>query len=159
MINNTSSSASARIPCFHDRRARILIPMLVFVLSIIAGILPPMTGAPAAEAGQSQEQTDVRRLEGRWVRPDGGYILDLRNIQINGRVQAAYFNPRRINVARAELRFRNDGTIGLFIELRDVNYPGSTYNLNYDPKSDRFIGSYFQAVQKVTYDVEFVRSK
>ena len=47
----------------------------------------------------------------------------------------------------------------MFVELRDVNYPGSAYNLRYDPKTDRLIGTYFQAVQRQTYDVEFVRMK
>jgi hypothetical protein len=41
--------------------------------------------------------------------------------------------------------------------LRDINYPGSTYNLLYDPTSDRLKGKYFQAVAGQTYEVEFVR--
>jgi hypothetical protein len=39
------------------------------------------------------------------------------------------------------------------------HYPGSKHNLKYDPKSDKLIGTYFQAVQGETYDVEFNRSK
>jgi hypothetical protein len=159
MNNNTGHSAAARIPCFRNRRTRILIPGLLIALSIVADTQSSMTGAIPAEAGQAKGQTDIRYLEGRWVRPDGGYILDLMRIGGDGKVRAAYFNPRRINVARAELHYRDDGTIRLFIELRDVNYPGSTYNLLYDPKTDSFVGTYFQAVQKATYDVEFVRSK
>jgi len=64
-------------------------------------------------------EDDFQRLAGRWLRPDGGYVL----------------------------------------ELRDVNYPGSMYNLRYDPENDRLNGTYFQAVQRETYDVEFVRTK
>ena len=69
----------------------------------------------------------------------------------DGTLKAAYFNPRPINVARAQFS-RKDGTLTVFIELRDVNYPGSKYNLKYDPKSDRLIGTYFQAVQAETYN-------
>jgi hypothetical protein len=114
--------------------------------------------AAAADAPQSVVKIDEQRLTGRWVRPDGGYILELKEIKKDGSLNAAYFNPRPINVARAELS-RKDGRITIFIELRDVNYPGSKYNLQYDAKTDRLIGTYFQAVQGETYDIEFVRAK
>lgn len=59
-------------------------------------------------------------------------------------------------VARAEWR-REDGALRLFVELRDVNYPGSTYTLSFAPERDRLAGIYFQAVERQTFDVEFVR--
>jgi hypothetical protein len=107
---------------------------------------------------QNQVQTDVQRLEGRWVRPDGGYILELRDFKKDGKVTAAYFNPRPIKVYSAKWS-RKEGKINLFVELRDVNYPGSKYNLQYDPKTDRLKGTYFQAVEKQTFNIEFVRAK
>jgi hypothetical protein len=103
-------------------------------------------------------EDDFQRLAGRWLRTDGGYILELREIKKDGSLKAAYFNPRSINVSRAELH-REEGKITLLVELRDVNYPGSMYNLRYDPENDRLKGTYFQAVQKDTYYIEFVRTK
>ena len=103
-------------------------------------------------------QTDLQRLEGRWVRPDGGYVLELREIKKDGSLKASYFNPRPIKVFSAKWS-RKDGKINLFVELRDVNYPGSKYNLQYDPKSDRLKGTYFQAVEKQTYTIEFERTR
>jgi len=47
----------------------------------------------------------------------------------------------------------------LTVELRDVNYPGSTYTLNYLPDRDILAGDYYQAVQGLTFYVEFVRKK
>ena len=115
-----------------------------------------------AEAGQpatpTSDQADAQRLVGRWVRPDGGYILELREVAKEGSLKAAYFNPRSINVARAQWK-RKDGTLTVFVELRDVNYPGSTYTLQYDPASDRLKGAYFQAVENRTFAIEFVRTK
>ena len=115
-----------------------------------------------AEAGQTQkaspEQTDFQRLEGRWVRPDGGYVLELGEIKKDGSLKASYFNPRSINVSKATWS-RKEGRINLFVELRDVNYPGSTYTLQYDLKSDRLKGTYFQAVEKQTFNIEFARAK
>jgi len=71
-------------------------------------------------------------------------------------MNAAYFNPQSIHVAKAEAS--QDGeTIHVFIELRDVNYPGSTYNLTYDPADDSLKGIYFQAAIGQTFDVYFLR--
>ena len=99
---------------------------------------------------------DYKRLEGKWQRPDGGYILELKKIGKDGTLKAAYFNPRPINVFKAEWKYKED-TINVFVELRDVNYPGSQYNLQYDPKADRMKGTYYQAVHGETYDIEFVK--
>ncbi len=103
-------------------------------------------------------QADLQRLEGRWIRPDGGYVLELKEIKKDGTLKASYFNPRPINVSKATWS-RKEGKINLFVELRDFNYPGSTYTLQYDPKSDRLKGTYFQAVEKQTFNIEFVRAK
>ena len=65
-----------------------------------------------------------------WVRPDGGYVLELRNVKKDGSLTAAYYNPRPIRVFRAEASGK-DGTLSVFVELRDVNYPGSTYINSY----------------------------
>jgi len=110
-------------------------------------------GAPRAEAGAT---AGVERLVGRWVRPDGGYILEIRSAGPEGRLEAGYFNPQPINVARAEYQ-RKGEQIEVFVELRDINYPGSTYRLAYRAREDRLVGSYFQAVEQETYEVGFER--
>jgi len=132
----------------------------------IGGIFWPTGQGVFAESGNPQKQTpkqteiqtDVQLLEGRWVRPDGGYVLELREIKKDGSVLAAYYNPRPINVFSAKWS-RKEGKINLFVELRDINYPGSKYILQYEPGSDRLKGTYFQAVEKQTFNVEFVRAK
>ena len=138
----------------HTRKTRFTL----FILCAAAVMIQALPAAMAADAPQAAAKVDNKRLLGRWVRPDGGYIIEIKEIGKDGTLKAAYYNPRPINVARAEFS-RKDGTLTIFIELRDVNYPGSKYNLKYDPKSDRLIGTYFQAVQGETYDVEFSRSK
>jgi hypothetical protein len=115
-------------------------------------------GTTQAEEGLSASSVDAKQIEGRWVRPDGGYILQLQDAKKDGSVTATYFNPKPINVSQAEVR-RKEGVITLFVELRDVNYPGSTYTLDFDPVADRLKGTYFQAVMKQTFEVEFARIK
>jgi hypothetical protein len=102
--------------------------------------------------------SDVKRLKGKWQRTDGGYLLELKQIGKDSTLKAAYFNPRPINVSRAEFKRRGD-KLTVFVELRDVNYPGSRYSLQYDPGLDRLTGTYFQAVHGETYTVEFLRVK
>ncbi len=140
----------------------MFLPVLALAVICILGTVWSMVGMVFGESGnpqkQTQVQTDFQRLEGRWVRPDGGYVLEFWDIKKDGSVSAAYFNPRPINVFSAKWS-RGEGKINLFVELRDVNYPGSKYNLQYDPKSDRLKGTYFQAVEKQTFNIEFVRAK
>lgn len=52
---------------------------------------------------------------------------------------AGYFNPKSIRVAKAEAS-RDGGALKVFVELRDVNYPGSTYTLTYDHAGDQLQG-------------------
>ena len=98
------------------------------------------------------------KLNGRWLRPDGGYVLEIRSVDASGKIDAAYLNPRPISVSKAEAT-RDGSTLKVFIELRAPNYPGSTYTLTYDPQRDQLTGIYFQAVQQQNFDVSFVRMK
>jgi len=141
-------------------RKRLLVTSFFVPIFFISGIFSPIGQGVFAESGsppkETQIQADVQRLEGQWVRPDGGYILELRDIKKDGSLIAAYFNPRPIKVFSAKWS-REDGKINLFVELRDFNYPGSKYNLQYEPRADRLKGTYFQAVERQTFSIEFVR--
>ena len=95
---------------------------------------------------------------GRWERPDGGYIVEIKSVDASGKLEVGYFNPDPIHVARAAA-MRDKGTNKVFIELNDVNYPGCTYNLTHDPQSDQLYGQYFQAAMQQTFDVVFARVK
>ena len=107
---------------------------------------------------ESKGFSAAKQLEGRWLREDGGYMLDLQDIRPDGSLKAFYFNPRNINVHVANWKFEDERLL-LYVELRDVNYPGSNYTLMYRAAQDLLWGSYFQAVQKQTMDVKFVRMK
>jgi hypothetical protein len=106
----------------------------------------------------SQNKPDLADLKGRWVRTDGGYVIEIQSVGAGGQMQAAYYNPKPINVSRAEAK-RTGSAVTVFIELRDTGYPGSTYTLIHDPKSDTLKGIYHQAVLQQDFDVVFIRSK
>ena len=109
--------------------------------------------APAAAANAA-----FAKLQGKWLRPDGGYILEIRSATAEGKLDAGYFNPRPIHVAKAEAS-QEGAVTKVFIELRDVNYPGSTYTLVYTADKDQLTGIYYQAAMQQQFDVNFVRTQ
>lgn len=106
----------------------------------------------------STEKADWSPLVGDWIRPDGGYVIRVTRVDADGRVDAGYFNPRPISVARAVALFER-GKVGLFMELRDAGYPGSTYTLSYNAKADALAGAYYQAAMGQSFEVAFIRKR
>ena len=95
-------------------------------------------------------------LKGAWVRPDGGYTIAIKSVNPNGQLEAMYFNPNQLPFAKAQAT--QDGTtLRVSFELQAGGYAGSTYELTYDPATDRLKGIYYQAVAKQKFDVYFVR--
>ena len=113
------------------------------------------SGVPTS---RSSGQADPQVLLGVWNRPGETYFLEIRRWHSDGTLEAVYFNPRPINVAKATWRRQGAG-LQVTVELRDVGYPGSTYNLAYQPEHDILAGEYFQAGTGATYRVEFARVK
>jgi hypothetical protein len=101
-------------------------------------------------------EVDPGKLVGNWLRPDGGYVIEILDVHDQGTLNARYLNPQPINIAQAEWKVE-DNRIRIYIKFDDVNYPGSTYTLDYFPDRDQLIGAYFQATQQQTYYVEFIR--
>jgi hypothetical protein len=122
--------------------------------------LSPATGFPGTNAPAAAEpiKPEFSKLMGKWERPDGGYVLEIKSVDSSGKVEAGYFNPNPINVSRAAA-LREGGATKVFVELRDENYPGCTYSLTYDPQNDQLFGQYFQASMQRTFDVVFARMK
>ena len=114
-----------------------------------------LTAFASISYSQSAE-TDYQKIIGHWVRSDGGYVLDLKKVRFDGSIEAAYFNPNPINISRAEAKSQA-GEIYIYIELRDVGYPGSNYKLMYKPKIDSLIGIYHHAGIKQDFDVLFAK--
>ncbi len=72
-------------------------------LSILVIILTWAVSFPVAETAVSAEQSDFKIIIGKWVRPDGGYVVHIRDIKLDGSVDVAYFNPNKINIAEANV--------------------------------------------------------
>jgi uncharacterized protein (DUF2147 family) len=142
----------------NQRRNRIV--MLVVALMVVAGagwlVKAKFFGAQS-KSGARANQPAAAKLVGRWMRPDGGYVLEIQQAEENGRLDVAYFNPRPIHVAQANLS-QGNGQWHVFVKLRDVNYPGATYRLTYQPDRDQLAGEYHQPLVGQTFEVAFVRA-
>ena len=113
--------------------------------------------ATCAQTAAAQAASPFAALQGRWVRPDGGYTLTIRSADAAGRLDATYANPNPLPVSKAEARL--DGiTVLVFLELQAGGYNGSTYSLRYDPAGDSLAGVYYQAVARQQYAVRFLRA-
>ena len=140
------------------------------VAILVAGVLlgcgkregAPLPAASAAGNGTNQRASALAanpgfaKLGGKWQRPDGGYIIEIRSVGPGGKLDAGYFNPRSIHVANAEA-VEDGGSVKVFIELRDQNYPGAAYRLTYQPELDQLVGLYHQPLVGQTFEVAFHR--
>ena len=127
-------------------------------IGIIVIILALAVFSRDAETAASAEEPDFKVIIGEWVRPDGGYVVRIRDVNLDGSVDAGYFNPGEINIAEANVSLWK-GFVKLFIKLQDKGYPGSTYTLFYYPKKDALAGFYYQAAIGQTFEVIFLRKK
>jgi hypothetical protein len=106
----------------------------------------------------TKKPIDKNLLVGAWIRTDASYLIKITNVNKDGTLNAQYYNPKPINVESATWEEHNTD-LKIIIVLRDENYPGSTYTLNYIADRDMFAGEYYQAVEGLTFYVEFARNK
>lgn len=147
-------------------RARRVGYVVVAAAALVVGASSCQKAKPAASVEQTAPATakatspavpePVRKLLGRWMRADGGYVLELRNAELSGVLEAGYFNPKAIRVSRA-IWMQGATGFQVVVELNDVGYPGATYVLSYDPLTDRLVGKYTQPAMQQSFDIEFVR--
>ena len=67
---------------------------LIFVAHTLAMLSLSFAGNSPNSASK-----DEHRIAGKWLRPDGGYVLELSDLKQDGTLRVAYFNPRPIRVA------------------------------------------------------------
>ena len=132
---------------------------LVLSLALAIAVCPGKTLAQESPGGPSAKpQVAFTVLIGRWVRKEGGYVISVKAIDTNGRLDASYANPYVWPFHAAEVT-RDGENLKLFFELRAGGYNGSTYTLSYDAASDQLTGVFYQAVAKQKFDVTFLRAR
>lgn len=130
---------------------------IILTFSIIAASILSCKDSSDKDSKPPQIK-DKTLLVGNWLRTDSDYLIKIEAVNDDGTLLAKYFNPNPINVGKANWEAIS-GDLKIIVELRDVNYPGSTYTLNYIPDRDMLAGKYYQAVEGLTFYVEFNRSR
>jgi hypothetical protein len=131
------------------------IPSVIFCLFLIMNPALAQQSSPQAPGAPSIESA-FGALPGRWVRLQGGYVITIRAVDADGKLDASYANPRPLPFHTA-VASKDGNVLKLFFELRAGGYNGSTYTLRYDAANDRLTGIYDQVVVKQTFEVVFVR--
>jgi hypothetical protein len=116
----------------------------------------PAASGAAASAPPAGPRSGFDALVGGWTRTDGNYHIVVRAVGPDGALQATYFNPNPLPFAAARAT-REDGVVHARFEITAGGYNGSTYELRLDPASGTLVGSYYQAVARQRYAVQFVR--
>jgi hypothetical protein len=132
--------------------------MIAIAAGVVAGSVHAQTPATRPDTPALQSAPDFSTLVGRWVRPDGGYVVAIKGVDAGGKLDATYANPRPLPFSRAEAT-RDGNGIAVFLELTAGGYDGSTYTLAYDPEKDVLRGVYYQAVAKQRFDIYFERAR
>ena len=154
-------------PASRQPKQRFFIKWAVMLIILVAGAAglvifhfqptqPEKRSLSATDQSSSSPKVGFDKLIGRWLRPDGGYVIEIRNISSSGQIEAAYFNPRPINVSRAKVT-RKKEILEIFLELVDTGYQGSTYTLIYNSQQDLLHGIYYQATIGQSFEVLFMR--
>jgi len=139
-------------------RTFLMIKLFLILLLNVSVLLFIACDNKTENKSQVAQKTDKTKIIGEWLRTDSDYMIKIVEVNDNGSMLAKYFNPESINVGRANWESIS-GDLKIIIELRDVNYPGSTYTLNYLADKDMLAGEYYQAVEGLTFYVEFERSR
>ncbi len=120
-------------------------------------VLLPVAAALCLAAAAHAQEFGV--LQGRWVRPDGGYTISIMGVDpASGKLVASYANPAPLPFSVAQAT-RENGVLKVNLELRAGGYNGSTYTLTYDAAQDVLKGVYFQANARQNFDVVFARAR
>ena len=149
------------------RRRRLWAALAVAALCLALAVLVSMrkgetnasdtTGTTASDKNAAKTAAgDLEPLNGRWRRPDGGYILEIQKAETVGLMEVRYFNPRPIRVSWAEA-YMDHGVPTVAVELRDKGYPGAAYRLAHNAERNILVGLYHQPAVGQTFEVVFVR--
>ncbi|MEI6647029.1 MAG: hypothetical protein WCP12_13420 [bacterium] len=134
------------------------VTLSLFSFLLLGGCGRTETVAESTAAVQPKAQAQCtgafEKIKGKWSRSDGGYVLEFKQLLQNNALEVAYFNPSPIHVGKARI-YEERGFTKVFVELQDVNYPGSRYTLILNAEKSQLVGNYFQATQQVDYEVVF----
>jgi hypothetical protein len=88
-------------------------------MRVVAGLVPSiallglLVVLGLTSAAGVTATSDFSVLPGRWVRPDGGYVVTIKSVDASGTLDAAYANPLPLQAVakrRYDIYFERAGT-------------------------------------------------
>ncbi|WP_281322931.1 hypothetical protein [Flavobacterium aestivum] len=107
---------------------------------------------------KQSRKADKNLIKGLWGRTEGVGEINISEVRDNGLLKATFCNPKSINIEKAVWTNSSD-VLRIYILLREDNYPGSSFSLNYIAEKDLLLGVYFDALTNISYTVSFKRVK
>ena len=138
----------------NKKKKIIIVAAVVIILIATISYFTPNNGREKVQTERAGP--DKKLLVGDWLRTDAQYLIRINEVFNDGTLNAQYFNPNPINVGQG-LWEEGDRSLKIVVELRDEYYPGSTYTLYYLTERDMLAGEYYQAIEGLSFYVEFAR--
>jgi hypothetical protein len=104
------------------------------------------------------EKQDKNLLKGVWGRTDATGVVNISEVLDNGLLKTTFYSPKMINIEKAVWTNSSD-VLRIYILLREDNYPGSSFSLNYMAEKDLLLGVYFDALTNESLTISFERIK
>ncbi len=146
------------------RRGASLITILIVILIIAAAIYYYRTHVAGSsfkpgtsDTASPEAAASLKSLQGKWLRPDSGLILEITSVDKPGPISVMAAGPGGTFVSGAYVRV-TDGLPEVIVDFSDASCSGCTYRLTYDENGDRLVGSY-QENSGARRDVVFTRSR
>jgi hypothetical protein len=146
------------------RRGASLAAILIIILIIAGAIYYYRTHVAGASrtrgsSGSSSQEAapDLKPLQGKWLRPDSGLILEILSVEKEGPISVWASGPGGTSVSGADARVV-DGLLEVSVDFSDPSCSGCTMRLTYDENGDRLIGSYTEN-NGARRDVLFTRTR
>jgi hypothetical protein len=88
---------------FWDRAMKrihyVAMSLVIASVAVATGIFPAQAESlPGVTAASpiSESPAAFASLPGRWVRPDGGYVISIKSVDASGKLDASHANPNQL---------------------------------------------------------------
>ena len=146
-----------------QRRGLSLVSALLILIVVVAALYyfrgrhPGRARHGGSGSTSAEAAVDCRPIEGEWLRPDTGVVLEISGADRPGSVSVWGSGAGNTSVSDASVRVV-DGLLEVRVEFSDDWCSGCAYRLTYDDTGDRLIGS-VQESGGGRRDVLFTRQK
>lgn len=104
---------------------------------------------------------DKMLLVGEWSERGMPWLIKITDVYDTGKLEVGLYNTYSPTPIQVELAnwFKLGNLLSIYIEIKDPDYPGSYFKLNYVPERDVLVGTAYNALQNAVYSLEMIRER